>query len=614
MGITLENLELALSQHKNKEDNKYEPYLSKIDDINLRSVIGEELDYGYFTMSADQSTNIGVNLPVKFDTTIENKNIELNPITYGAKLKKGKTYSFFIKIITLGSNNACHFSLKNITINEYIGTTVLPISLNGSSTSNGEDTLNAIYTPSDDCEVCLALKSVALSLPSSIINYSTMIIHEIGRTYIVDPMDIKDEHVVECGGFGFSSAYTSGIALNAYFPFNQVLFGDVALDSSTGLITLHANKTYEIEFNLLCSFGSTTGYAHIGFYNFTQNVEIGKWIMIASNGNNTNIATQHMTKCIFTPTSECQIGIKIFALNGSITKIFNTHSYIYIHEIAQPIVVEYNKEISNPLTTEPLDIAQLIISASTPITTSINTAISLSLANVNYSNMSIENGTIKIKADKLYRISLDNVVAINSGAGGFSFFLCGINSNSLAVLSDMVPATSTLNKAVSNGGYILYQPTSDINVSIMSNTALSSLSFNLTVEEIRNNPVNQYGGFESKVLFDGSASNIGNYTLLDNIENYNFILTEVSLSNTSLFNIYTNNNLILVKNISYSKPNQFYYNGCTSTAARVLSYSFSANNILRIDSYTFDAGITLSLTKIIGIKGQLPTLLQGGEF
>ena len=59
---------------------------------------------------------------------------------------------------------------------------------------------------------------------------------------------------------------------------------------------------------------------------------------------------------------------------------------------------------------------------------------------------------------------------------------------------------------------------------------VNSVYTNLVVEEVRDNVVNQYGGFETGVLFDGVANSIGDYSLAESLEDYSLLICCIHLS------------------------------------------------------------------------------------
>ena len=52
---------------------------------------------------------------------------------------------------------------------------------------------------------------------------------------------------------------------------------------------------------------------------------------------------------------------------------------------------------------------------------------------------------------------------------------------------------------------------------------------------------NQYAGFHDTVLFDGDAKAVGNYTLADDITNYDYILVEISSGHSNTGFVPTSN-------------------------------------------------------------------------
>jgi len=279
------------------------------------------------------------------------------------------------------------------------------------------------------------------------------------------------------------------------------------------------------------------------------------------------------------------------------------------------ITQEIINEISNPLTTEPLEMLQIDYVASSTVTA--NTYINLSSANIVYSNMIIENGFIKLTAGKLYKINFDKAGAVNAvDSGNFTIYLCDDDSNTISLLSPVTPATNTTNRASSVSGIVLYTPTVDTYVSILSNVNLSSLFFTLTVEEVRNNPVNQYGGFQQQTLWTGELSTISSpVTLSDSISNYSHIyVTSVCDTETST-SVYSKTEPIIVENIELNKGsglvNNFFKN---PTNYYNIAYEFVDAETFQINEINCEGLSNPIITKIVGVYGELPSLIMGGDF
>ena len=121
--------------------------------------------------------------------------------------------------------------------------------------------------------------------------------------------------------------------------------------------------------------------------------------------------------------------------------------------------------------------------------------------------------------------------------------------------------------------------------------------------------------FDETVLFEGNAETIGNYTMIDNVNNYDYLFIEVSsYHNNSTFAPSSNNNmakntrLIRVKDTLISKePKNNGEQICISMNYNsswyyFLSFWFNTENSFWIDE-TYSAGYkTPGIRKIIGLK------------
>jgi hypothetical protein len=123
--------------------------------------------------------------------------------------------------------------------------------------------------------------------------------------------------------------------------------------------------------------------------------------------------------------------------------------------------------------------------------------------------------------------------------------------------------------------------------------------------------VNQYGGFDETILFDGSLAIGVSATLNQSVENYDCIYVYNSWGRRM---ICSHPNDIATYGIIIA--------GCTDEDTGI-SYTSSccityANNVITVKSNSiyknFVKYVDTSITKIVGVKGQLSTLLQGGTF
>jgi hypothetical protein len=435
---------------------------------------------------------------------------------------------------------------------------------------------------------------------------------KLGSPVYVGPMDVKDEHAVEYGYFNMSSNQTA--VANNYINFDMTNESK-GIIIENGLVTLHKNKTYEIDCSLYAQ--SVDGYINFSIYDITNNKEISMRMNSVTVTTGAVTSGDNNIQTLYTLTEDCQICIKINSVSVSGIIINKTNSYLIVKEIAQPVVTEYNKEISNPLVTEPLEYGEFGITTDISTAYALNTSVILN--KVISGNMSLSNGGVQLKAGKLYEIGISVLMTESSTTLGIDICLCNSATNeNIGLLWRGVPATNGT-ATLSNFSGKLVSPTADISVSFMTIdqkiSSLDSARFTFTVKEVRNMPVNQYGGFESKILFDGNANALGTYTLLDSVENYDFLIVEHSVTGGGVNNYMFVSNVISVSRIIYGFTTQFVYNVSMSLYDRRMLYSFDSSTLLKIDSIQKDTNLTsMQINRIIGIKGEIPTLLSGGIF
>jgi microcystin-dependent protein len=126
--------------------------------------------------------------------------------------------------------------------------------------------------------------------------------------------------------------------------------------------------------------------------------------------------------------------------------------------------------------------------------------------------------------------------------------------------------------------------------------------------------VNQYGGFESKVLFDGLAFAVQgtNYNLLDSLENYDFLIIYTGASGGALNSQMFDVNYIKSHYGTYEMYDSSMFHS-TSTYWRTC-YNFVNKTSFTMQWESYSTWARPSISKIIGIKGAIPTLLTGGAF
>ena len=181
------------------------------------------------------------------------------------------------------------------------------------------------------------------------------------------------------------------------------------------------------------------------------------------------------------------------------------------------------REVNNPLTTEPLEYGYFVMSDRQ--TTDFNVGMPIKFDKILEGNIELLNNSIKLKANKTYKIDLGLVIQ----ATRCDVQIKNITTNEFIGKKIIcVPPTSSFLFSPLASTSFIYRPDKDCDISVIITQSESvAIVFDqyasLSVNEIRNNPVNQYGGFETKVLFEGEVNNIGDYQLTDNVNNYNFL-------------------------------------------------------------------------------------------
>lgn len=183
------------------------------------------------------------------------------------------------------------------------------------------------------------------------------------------------------------------------------------------------------------------------------------------------------------------------------------------------------KEVSNPLTIEPLEYGIARISSSRininhPAETNV-------ILEETDGNLNLVNGSVMLKAGRTY--NLKTIFSVDSESSeGFYVRIVNADTGAHIKSASCCPATlNTHNRVSANYCETIYTATEDIAVTVFFTQKMTNIyNLLLSVQEIRNNPVNQYGGFEKEVLFEGNINTAGDYTLSDSVDNYNVLIFE----------------------------------------------------------------------------------------
>lgn len=145
-----------------------------------------DAEYGYITMSANQTTNILHTNPVKFNTLVTG-NITFDPVTYRVTLKANRTYRISASLQISGSNTDtyCDFRFYDSTGGVYVGVFSESLSTTYTNHASTQSITTAIYTPLVDSLIELRIMN-----PSAYFNnlYALAAYWEIQQINTVSPV------------------------------------------------------------------------------------------------------------------------------------------------------------------------------------------------------------------------------------------------------------------------------------------------------------------------------------------------------------------------------------------------------------------------------------------
>lgn len=167
-----------------------------IQEANLRTYTGEELDYGYYNLSYNQA--ISLNDYIKFDDTLNaSDGIQLDTSTGIFTLQPNRTYRFTanIRIVadsTSSNDGFARFDVfdvdNNISIEQYAVIATTAKSNNYSYNGNLDVIVKTTETSNK-----FAIKMTMQSNMKEILNTSNIIIEELHRQVIIDPSQLCEE-------------------------------------------------------------------------------------------------------------------------------------------------------------------------------------------------------------------------------------------------------------------------------------------------------------------------------------------------------------------------------------------------------------------------------------
>ena len=134
---------------------------------------------------------------------------------------------------------------------------------------------------------------------------------------------------VEYGIARYTGADGSSLSANATVPFDATAQGNLTWSSTNNRFTLKANKTYEIE-SYLAVYHNSAGVAGVfQIYNFTTATVLANGLFLSMNGSGGyNVNANGPMRCIVTPTSDIEVGVRITTSYGGWPSIVGSTSVI----------------------------------------------------------------------------------------------------------------------------------------------------------------------------------------------------------------------------------------------------------------------------------------------
>ncbi|AGF59622.1 uncharacterized protein (DUF427 family) [Clostridium saccharoperbutylacetonicum] len=385
-------------------------------------------------------------------------------------------------------------------------------------------------------------------------------------------------------------------ANGAMIPMNLANGSNMTLNSN-GRILLKAGKKYKIEFGAR-TINLTSGL-DFGLYDYTNS----KGLTIVSDSHSTiSVNASHPGKSYYVPTNDCEIGMYItwYSSTNPVT-LPSYECYIEVQEINRQVIIDPAEDAKKI----QFEYGYFKANQSSNLAPENHLELDMIKGNMSASTGSNqEKGLITLHANKKYKFDFSYSNAGNSTNGIIDFNVCDSNGNVLEDLPYAYPTTYTGDSQSSPVSTFILEPTIDtvINFKIAAN-ASHWVGAYLVIEEIAQPYYFNYykDSISSTTLFEGSANEVGDYILLDDITKYDHLI--VYSKNTLTPNHGTASNIIKVSDIDYTASNQF----CNSAYAPGngsgygLFYYFKNNKTMNLTSIFLNGWTGVKIYKIEGI-------------
>lgn len=177
---------------KSNEDGIYVKDLSnEVNNISYaQKTVNKKLDYCY--LQAEQTyISFKAGMVVPFNILFDSNNVETNSTNNSVKLKANKTYKISCDMF-VDQAGYCYIELYDLT-NDIVlaGFSKAPSSYN---TTSSDSSLQYIYTPKENCEIQIKVKTVNGTIRMyNTLNTAYFIVEEIGQAVTIDPLEYVNE-------------------------------------------------------------------------------------------------------------------------------------------------------------------------------------------------------------------------------------------------------------------------------------------------------------------------------------------------------------------------------------------------------------------------------------
>ena len=307
-----------------------------------RSSVGQSKGYMDATRTANQTTNLTAGNPVVF-TSVNGSygsDISLNASTGVFTLLPGKTYRLsgtVPYIINSAAPAQASFIWRDKTDNSLIGSgTHLVAAESGNYHAENGGPAVAVITPTVVTEIQLEIQDVgSLGGIGSSTDVSSNLARFMPNAYI--EVISTPANVVSTVDYVLA---TRTAALNNISAVGDIVwdgsYGNIPLNNTTGVFTLTAGKTYELESATKWGANTSTGNIVITWVDATTNNPIGSVYGRAGMDVSTNTGyytTNPVAKVIYTPTTNQTVKTRITTINNGPIGLDVAYSYAKITQI-----------------------------------------------------------------------------------------------------------------------------------------------------------------------------------------------------------------------------------------------------------------------------------------